>query len=65
MAGYEEISGWYSIPLPLDKSIYGTYTVTVKLTCKIDPSQPVSILTRVVDPAGKDMSVKAADIMLE
>ncbi|MDO9097960.1 MAG: hypothetical protein Q7U60_07550 [Candidatus Methanoperedens sp.] len=61
----QEKSAWYSVPIPVDKSIYGDYTITVKLSNKIDRTQPVRILTRVVDPNGKDVSVRAADIMLE
>lgn len=60
----QEKSSWYSVPLPLDKSIYGRYTITVKLSGKIDHSQPVRILTRVVDPAGRDVSVRADDVTL-
>lgn len=61
----KEISGWYSIPIPTDKSIYGSYSITVKLSDKLDRAQPVRILTRVVDPNGKDVSVRAVDIKLE
>ncbi len=61
----KEMSAWNSVPLPVDKSIYGSYTITVKLTDKLDRAQPVRILTRVVDPNGKDVSVRAADIKLE
>lgn len=61
----KEISGWYSIPIPTDKSIYGRYRITVKLSDKLDRTKPVRILTRVISPAGKDMSVRAVDIKLE
>lgn len=60
----KEKSGWYSVPIPTDKSIYGSYSITVKLSDKLDRAQPVRILTRVVDPNGKDVSVRAADIKL-
>lgn len=60
----QEKSGWYSVPIPVNGSIYGSYSLTVKLSGKLDRSQPVRILTRVVDPVGKDVSVKAADIWL-
>lgn len=60
----QEKSGWYSVPIPTSGSIYGSYSLTVKLSGKLDRSQPVRILTRVVDPNGKDVSVKAADIWL-
>lgn len=61
----QEKSAWYSVPIPTDRSIYGSYTISVMLSDKLDKTQPVRILTRVVDPLGKDMSVRAADIMLE
>ncbi len=61
----QEKSGWYSVPIPVKGSIYGNYSLTVKLSGNLDRSQPVRILTRVVDPAGRDVSVRAADIMLE
>lgn len=60
----QEKSGWYSIPLPLDKSIYGKYRITVKLSDKLDRTKPVRILTRVVDLAGRDVSVRATDHLL-
>lgn len=60
----KEKSAWYSVPIPVDTSIYGRYTITLKLTGKIDHSQPVKILTRVVDPAGRDVSVRADDVTL-
>lgn len=60
----QEKSGWYSVPIPESGSIYGNYSLTVKLFDKLDRSQPVRILTRVVDPNGKDVSVRAADIWL-
>lgn len=59
----QEKSGWYSVPIPVE-SIYGSYSITVMLSDELDPSQPVRILARVVDPAGKDVSVKATDIRL-
>lgn len=61
----QEKSAWYSVPIPVDKSIYGSYTITVKLYDKLDRTKPVRILTRVVDPLGRDMSVRAVDIKLE
>lgn len=60
----KEKSGWYSVPIPANDSIYGSYSITVKLSDKLDRTQPVRILTRVVDPNGKDVSVRAADIWL-
>lgn len=60
----QEKSAWHSIPLPVDKSIYGDYTITVRLSNTIDHTQPVRILTRVVDPLGRDVSVRSDDVML-
>ncbi len=60
----QEKSGWYSVPLPTSGSIYGKYRLTIKLSDKIDRSQPVRILARVVDPIGKDVSVRAVDIYI-
>ena len=59
-----EVSGWYSTSIPKSGSIYGNYSLTVGLTDKFDPNQPVRVLTRVVDPNGIDLSVKAVDITL-
>lgn len=61
----KEKSAWYSVPIPTDKSIYGSYSITVKLSDKLDRAKPVRLLTRVVDPNGKDVSVRAVDIKLE
>lgn len=61
----QEKSAWHSIPLPVDKSIYGDYTITVRLSNTIDHTQPVRILTRVVDPLGRDVSVRSDDVMLK
>lgn len=60
----QEISKWYSVPIP-SEGFYGSYTILIKLSNKIDKSRPVRILTRVVDPLGRDVSVRAEDIMLE
>ncbi len=61
----QEKSGWYSVPIPVNGSIYGNYSLTMKLSGKLDRSQPVRILTRVVDPLGRDVSVRADDIKLD
>jgi hypothetical protein len=58
----QEKSGWYSIPIPESGSIYGTYTVKLKLTDKLNLDEPVIILARVLDPAGNEVSVKRSMI---
>jgi len=60
----QEMSGWYSVPIPSNGSIYGTYTVTIKLSGKLDLEKPVRILTRVLDPAGNEVSVKVTTVKL-
>ena len=60
----QEMSGWYSVPIPSSGSIYGTYTVTIKLSGKLDLEKPVRILTRVLDPAGNEVSVKVTTVKL-
>jgi len=60
----KEKSGWNSIPIPQSGSIYGTYSLTVKLRDTIDKSKPVRILARVVSPAGAEISVKMTDVMV-
>lgn len=52
-----EISGWHSVPIPKNGSIYGSYNIPVGITGKIDRNQPVSILARVVDPTGTEIAV--------
>lgn len=53
-------SGWYSVGLP-DSGIYGNYTIQVKPYDDFNTSRPFVISTRVVDRAGKDVSVRATD----
>lgn len=53
-------SGWYSVGLP-DSGIYGNYTIQVKPYDDFNNSRPFVISTRVVDQAGKDVSVRATD----
>lgn len=60
----KEKSGWNSINIPKDGSIYGTYSLTVKLGDTINKSRPVGILTRVVGPTGTEISVKMTDVMV-
>ncbi len=57
----KKMTGWYSIPIPSEGSIYGSYNITVKPDDTFDRTQPFRILTRVVDPNGNDVSVKAVD----
>lgn len=64
MQNMREVSGWYSVPIPIE-GFYGSYNITIKLSNKIDRSQPISILARMVDPAGKDVSVRSAEIKLQ
>lgn len=59
-----EISGWHSTSLPADKSIYGSYNITVGLITKIDKNQPISINARVLSPTGEELSVAAKTITL-
>ncbi len=58
----QEKSGWNSIKIPEQDTIYGSYSMMVSLTDTIDKSRPLRILTRVIDPAGKEISVKATDL---
>lgn len=60
----KEKSGWNSIPLPQNVSIYGKYILTVKLTDAIDKSRSLGILTRVVSPSGTEISVKMTDVLV-
>lgn len=60
----KEKSGWNSILIPHSGSIYGNYSITVKLSDTIDKSKPVKILARVVSPAGAEISVKLTEVMV-
>lgn len=60
----KEKSGWNSIAIPQSGSIYGKYSLTVRLTDTIDKSKPLKILARVVSPAGKEISVKITEVMV-
>lgn len=60
----KEKSGWNSIAIAQSGSIYGTYSLTVRLRDTIDKSRPVGILTRVISPAGTEISVKMTDVMV-
>jgi hypothetical protein len=60
----KEKTGWNSIAIPQSGSIYGKYSLTVRLTDTIDKSKPLKILARVVSPAGKEISVKITEVMV-
>lgn len=60
----KEISGWYSVAIPREGSIYGKYNITVKITENYDKTKPISILARVVGPDGKDIAVTSKTIYL-
>jgi hypothetical protein len=60
----KEKTGWNSIAIPQSGSIYGKYSLTVRLIDTIDKSRPVKILARVVSPAGKEISVKMTEVMV-
>ncbi len=58
----KEKTGWNSIAIPQSGSIYGKYSLTVRLIDTIDKSKPLKILARVVSPAGKEISVKMTQV---
>ena len=60
----KEKTGWNSIAIPQSGSIYRKYSLTVRLLDPIDKSKPIKILTRVVSPAGTEMSVKMTEVMV-
>lgn len=64
MQDMNEKSGWNSIKIPENDTIYGSYDIMVSLIDTIDKNRPVRILTRVIDPSGKEISVKATDLMV-
>ncbi len=53
-------SGWYSVGIPAN-GIYGNYTVIIKPREGLNPTRPFVILTRVTDPAGKEVSVRRTE----
>lgn len=53
----KEISGWYSAPIPQNGSIYGNYSITVGIMGGIDRNQPINVLARVLNPAGREVAV--------
>jgi len=54
-------SGWYSVGIP-SSDIFGNYTIRIKPFESLNVSRPIVINTRVVDPAGKDVSVKRTEL---
>lgn len=60
----EEKTFWNSVSIPKKGSIYGTYSLVLKPVSSIDKTRPVNILARVVDPSGKEISVKKTETML-
>ncbi len=53
-------SGWYSIGIPAN-GIYRNYTISVKPHATLNITRPIVVLTRVIDPAGKEVSVKRTE----
>jgi len=54
-------SGWYSTGIPVS-DIFGNYTIMVKPFESLNVSRPFVINTRVLDPAGKDVSVRRTEV---
>ncbi|MBU4075159.1 MAG: hypothetical protein KKI06_00315 [Euryarchaeota archaeon] len=53
-------SGWYSVGIPAS-GIYGNYTIKVKPYDDFNISRPFVVLTRVMDPTEKEVSVKRTE----
>lgn len=53
-------SGWYSVGIPAS-NIYGNYPITIKPYETLNVSRPFVVLTRVLDPNGKEISVKRTE----
>ncbi len=56
-------SGWYSVGIPAkgidsNYTIYGNYEITIKPYKNLNLTRPFTVLTRVIDPAGKEVSVR-------
>ncbi len=56
-------SGWYSVGIPANGidgnyTIYGNYEITLKPHENLNLTRPFTVLTRVLDPAGKEVSVR-------
>lgn len=60
----KEKSGWNSVAIPQSGSIYGKYSIILRLSDAIDKSKPVRVLARVIGPAGTEISVKMTDVMV-
>ncbi len=54
-------SGWYSVGLPSNASIYENYSITVRPYKSFNISRPFVVNTRVLDSAGKEISVRRTD----
>lgn len=54
-------SGWYSTGIPVS-DIFGNYKIMIKPFESLNVSRPFVINTRVVDPAGKDVSVRRTEV---
>jgi hypothetical protein len=53
-------SGWYSVGINAS-GIYKNYTITIKPHETLNTSRPFVVLTRVLDPVGKEVSVKRTE----
>lgn len=53
-------SNWYSINIPAGR-IYGNYTIKVKPYGTLNLANPFVVLTRVMDPTGKEVSVRRTE----
>lgn len=54
-------SGWYSVATPVS-GIYGSYNITIKPYERFNVSKPFVVLARVLDPNGKEVSVKRTEV---
>ncbi len=56
-------SGWYSVGIPAS-GIYGNYTIKVKPYGTLNITRPLVVLARVLDPTGKEVSVRRIELKL-
>ncbi len=56
-------SGWYSIGINAS-GIYDNYSMTIKPYESLNTSRPFVVLARVIDPAGKEISVKRTEVSI-
>ncbi|GFO97003.1 hypothetical protein ig2599ANME_1200 [groundwater metagenome] len=56
-------SGWYSVGIPAS-GIYGNYNITVKPYESLNVSRPFVVLARVMDPTGKEVSVRRTELKI-